>query len=255
MIQNTKKVSKFTTLYQGCPLHKYKLEKQIGEGSTADIYKCRTKNKQTRVIKFFKYECDQETYELSGTNDIHDEIRIHHRLDHPGVVKLFEFGTEGILKLKDGTKIKRNLYYMVEEYVEADLLSLMQRVGRMDENYARNLFQQIVNAVEYIHNQKICHRDLKLENILINHDLQIKVADFGLAVQGNTSSLTDYAGSRGYMAPEIESLENYDGKEADVFAIGVILFTLVTGLQPFERASISDNNFKMFLSGSKEKFF
>ena len=56
------------------------------------------------------------------------------------------------------------------------------------------------------------------------------MADFGLAVQGNTSSLTDYAGSRGYMAPEIESLETYDGKEADVFAIGVILFTLVTGL-------------------------
>ena len=68
------------------------------------------------------------------------------------MVKLFEFGTEGILKLKDGTKLKRSLYYMVEEYVEADLLTLMQSVGRMDENYARNLFQQIVNAVEYIHN-------------------------------------------------------------------------------------------------------
>ena len=81
------------------------------------------------------------------------------------------------------------------------------------------------------------------------------MADFGLAVHGNTSSLTDYAGSRGYMAPEIESLETYDGKEADVFALGIILFTLVTGLSPFETATISDNNFNMFVSCSKEKFF
>ena len=144
---------------------------------------------------------------------------------------------------------------MVEEYVETDLLSLMQTVGRIDERYAKYLFQQLVDAIEYIHRQDICHRDLKLENILITQDLRIKVADFGLAVQGDNETLVDYAGSRGYMSPQIESFEPYSGKESDVFAIGVILFTLVFGLAPFERASISDNNFSIFVRGSKEEFF
>ena len=62
---------------------------------------------------------------MISTLEIHDEIRIHHTLDHPGIVKLFEFGTEGIFKMKNGQKKKEYLYYMVEEYVETDLLSLM----------------------------------------------------------------------------------------------------------------------------------
>ena len=110
-------------------------------------------------------------------------------------------------------------------------------------------------AVEYLHDQDIAHRDLKPENILITSELQIKVADFGLAVQGDIDSLTEYAGSKGYMSPQIENEEAYSAKEADVFALGVILFTLITGFNPFRRANKSDKNFLNLLAGNYDMFF
>ena len=110
-------------------------------------------------------------------------------------------------------------------------------------------------AVEYLHDQDIAHRDLKPENILITSELQIKVADFGLAVQGDIESMTEYAGSKGYMSPQIENEEPYSAKEADVFALGVILFTLITGFNPFRRANKSDKNFLCSCSLRSSSFY
>ena len=105
------------------------MEKQIGEGATADVWRCKSKSNGTRVIKFFKNERVK-----ANRSNIENEISIHYGLDHPGIVKLFEFGSEGVFKFPDGKKKKENLYYMVEEYAETDLLKLLLEVGQMKES-------------------------------------------------------------------------------------------------------------------------
>ena len=88
--------------------------------------------------------------------------------------------------------------------------------------------------MEYLHKNKITHRDLKLENILINKDFNLKIADFGFAYHGkNISCLTEYKGTKTYMAPEMLERKSYDGRKADIFSAGVIIFILVVGLFPF----------------------
>ena len=144
-------------------MNRYKVEKQIGEGATADVWRCSSKTNGVRVIKFFKHEKASIAKE-----SISNEAAIHYGLNHPGIIKLYEFGSEGIFKFADGKKRRETLFYMVEEYAETDLLQLLLKVGKMNEQQTRNLFRQLVDAVEYLHSKDIAHRDLKPENILIN---------------------------------------------------------------------------------------
>ena len=113
----------------------------------------------------------------------------------------------------------------------------------------------MLSAVKHLHEHNIVHRDLKVSNLLLTDKGCLKIADFGLAVQCYIESLTEYAGSKGYMSPQIENEEAYSAKEADVFALGVILFTLVTGFNPFRRANKSDKNFLNLLAGNYDMFF
>ena len=144
---------------------------------------------------------------------------------------------------------------MVLEHAETSLLDHLEVIQKFDESQARQIFTQLVSAVEYLHEKEIVHRDLKPQNILINSGEQIRVADFGLAMQGDCQELDDYAGSKGYMCPEIEEGSPYNGKEADVFSLGVCLFNIATGLNPFQRARLSDKNFKSLVRGNHERFF
>ena len=87
--------------------------------------------------------------------------------------------------------------------------------------------------IEYLHSLGIVHRDLKLENLLVDQDMNIKFVDFGFATNKNIDSLTEFRGTQSYMAPEIRKGEIYDGRSTDIFSMGVILFTLVIGYFPF----------------------
>ena len=106
-----------------------------------------------------------------------------------------------------------------------------------------------------MHNEGIAHRDIKPENILIDKTLNIKIADFGLAINKNISRSTDFVGTKVYMAPEIIERKPYDGVKADIFSVGVVLFAIVNAFMPFKNAKLSDKNYKMLVRGQKDKFF
>ena len=99
---------------------------------------------------------------------------------------------------------------------------------------------QILDAIEYLHSQNITHRDIKPENILVDTNLNIKLLDFGYAANQNIETLSSYRGTKTYMAPEIKKGQVYNGKEVDIFSVGVVLFTLVRGLFPFDEAKHND---------------
>jgi len=92
-------------------------------------------------------------------------------------------------------------------------------------------------VLQYLNSKRVAHRDLKLENILVDNDLNLKVADFGFATYKNISKLQSYRGTKTYMAPEIKDSKTYDGRQVDIFSVGVILFIIVMGIFPFQEFS------------------
>ena len=130
------------------------------------------------------------------------------------------------------------------EYLEGgELLHDLQKNKLYDENKAREIFIQIISAIDYCHKQKIIHRDLKLENILKvnNESNKIKIVDFGIAglYAGRQSEITK-AGSIYYLPPEIFQKKNVGASPAlDIWAIGCILYTMVIGYLPFKDKSES----------------
>ena len=124
---------------------------------------------------------------------------------------------------------------MVLEYAGGELFDYIVQNGRMKEAEARRFFQQMLCAVEYCHRHKIVHRDLKPENLLLDDNLNVKIADFGLSnIMTDGNFLKTSCGSPNYAAPEVIGGKLYAGPEVDVWSCGVILYVLLVGRLPFD---------------------
>ncbi|PKA53565.1 CBL-interacting protein kinase 23 [Apostasia shenzhenica] len=122
--------------------------------------------------------------------------------------------------------------------------------GRMQENEARKYFQQLISAVDYCHSRGVFHRDLKLENLLLDSNGVLKVSDFGLSAlpqqERGDGLLYTTCGTPNYVAPEVISNRGYNGAKADLWSCGVILFVLMAGYLPFEESNLMSLYRKIF---------
>lgn len=129
----------------------------------------------------------------------------------------------------------RQRVYMVGEYASrGDMLHHIQQCGVLEERQARQWLRQTMDAVHYMHQSGLAHRDLKLENLLLDDGWNIKLCDFGFAKALGRNLSQTYCGSKSYAAPEILRGQPYDPVKADVWAMGVILYIMVTGKMPFD---------------------
>ncbi|XP_027290000.1 sperm motility kinase-like [Cricetulus griseus] len=169
----------------------------------------------------------------NGTNNdfsINTEIDMYKTLNHPYIIKLFH-----IINTKEYT------YMVLEHAARGDLVSYIGRVGRLQEEQARHIFTQLVCAVHYCHDNGIAHRDIKLDNILLDDKGSIKLCDFGLATRITLGQGTKgFCGTLEYCAPELFSGKEYDAKAVDIWSLGVVLYTTVTAFFPFSANTFSD---------------
>ena len=114
---------------------------------------------------------------------------------------------------------------------------------------------QLLDMLKYLRKQSVAHRDLKLENILIDEYMNLKVTDFGFAAEDEIKKLDTFLGTKSYMAPEILMKTVYDGHKADIFSLGVILFIMAQGTFPFNEATSQDYFYKYMIQGKHDKYF
>ena len=188
----------------------YELIKILGEGSTAKVWLARLIEEPSKLFaikimnaKFLKME--------SSICSVKKEIKILKGLDHEGIIKLLEFGDSGIITSE--SKLFINQVFIVLEYVEGSLLfDLCKDNGAMGEDVGRYFLRQMIETMEYMNKKGVVHRDIKLENILVDKEMKLKFADFGFATNKSIDSLQSYRGTLSYMAPEIRRHDKYDGR-------------------------------------------
>ncbi|CCU77137.1 Serine threonine protein kinase [Blumeria hordei DH14] len=199
----------------------YQIIRTLGEGSFGKVKLAthRVTNQQVAL----KIIARKKLISRDMAGRVEREIEYLQLLRHPHIIKLY-------------TVIKTPLeIIMVLEYAGDELFDYIVQHGKMKEDEARRFFQQIICAVEYCHRHKIVHRDLKPENLLLDENLNVKIADFGLSnIMTDGNFLKTSCGSPNYAAPEVINGKLYAGPEVDVWSCGVILYVLLVGRLPFD---------------------
>uniref|UniRef100_A0A6Q2X3E3 non-specific serine/threonine protein kinase n=1 Tax=Esox lucius TaxID=8010 RepID=A0A6Q2X3E3_ESOLU len=215
------RISVATTADEQPHIGNYRLLKTIGKGNFAKVKLARhvLTGKEVRI-----------PYCICSVSKLFREVRIMKLLNHPNIVKLFEV-----------IETEKTLYLIMEYASGGEVFDYLVAHGRMKEKEARAKFRQIVSAVQYCHQKCIVHRDLKAENLLLDADMNIKIADFGFSNEFTMGNKLDtFCGSPPYAAPELFQGKKYDGPEVDVWSLGVILYTLVSGSLPFDGQNLKE---------------
>jgi len=209
---------------------KYKIGKTLGHGNFGKVKQA--KHIITGVQVAIKIINRSKIRSQEMSDKVRREIQILTMLKHPHIIRLYEV-------IETPTEI-----FLVLEFVSGgELFDYIVTRGKLHEEEARRVFQQVVSALAYCHHHGVVHRDLKPENLLISGDGSIKVADFGLAnLMQDGEFLRTSCGSPNYAAPEVISGSLYAGPEVDCWSAGVILYALLVGQLPFD----DDVIFKLF---------
>ena len=217
--------------------NKYVILQEKGEGASSNVFLVEDSNtNQIYAAKVLKESSKLFDAEIEILNSLKS-------INNPYIIKLIKNDTGFIIR-KDKPIEKKQ--YLILEYAEkGELFNYISFIRKgFEEKYSKVIFHKILKGVQAFHNAGICHRDLKLENILLDKDYNPKICDFGFATY-NTGNLSNYLGTQNYSAPEILSHKEYDGYKADIFSLGVILFHLVACKPCFAFAHIKNDLYKL----------
>lgn len=224
------KMKKYLTKAENSKIEdNYKIISKLGKGSFGSVFKVRNlKNNEIRALKVIKKS--SITYQDDDQKFL-KEIEILITLDHPNIIKIYEYYTDELN------------YYLITDYISnGELSEYVTKTKVLSEKQTQYIMNQLLCAVNYLHSNSIAHRDIKLENVLVekvtetNNEkmLNIKLIDFGTSnyiKKENNSNFTVKVGSPFYMAPEVLN-KKYNNK-CDIWSCGVIMFILLKGYPPF----------------------
>ncbi|XP_041357351.1 serine/threonine-protein kinase NIM1-like [Gigantopelta aegis] len=214
----------------------YRIRGELGSGNFSQVKMgIHALTKEKVAIKILdKTKLDQKTQRLLSR-----EISSMEQLHHPNIIRLYEV-VETLAKL-----------HIVMEYASGgELFTKISNEGRLPEAEAKPLFAQVVSAVQHMHTLNIIHRDLKAENVFFAAPKLVKVGDFGFSTYSkHDQTLNTFCGSPPYAAPELFKDESYFGMFVDLWALGIMLYFMLTGIMPFRAETVSKLK-KCILDGS-----
>ena len=229
----------------------YKVLRQVGVSEKAQLYLAideQSKKQQKVVLKVF----DQP---LENQGD--EEIEMIKKFNHKNIIG---YVNNGVTEIANESGSKEQVNYLVMEYgAKGDLYDYIANTGSFSEELARFYTVQLMNGLRHMYDKGHCHRDIKLENLMINDKYQLKITDFDTVANiygdNNCGLLSDYCGTRQYMAPELLAKDYYVGEKVDMFALGAMLFMMVTGSAAFVEANRSDERYKFICRKQYAKFW
>ncbi len=189
----------------------------------------------------------------SGMNDIvKNEVEIMKNLNHPNIINLIDFSDTEEHTKPNG--VSTPVFYLALELANGgELFDFIAQTGKFSEKVARYYFHQLCDAFEYLHGNGVSHRDMKPENVMLDNEFNLKLADFGFS--SSKAQNESRKGTDNYMAPEIHLGQKYSGQCVDLFAAGIILFIMVAQHPPFNKASPKDHHYKTISANRSDLFW
>jgi len=215
----------------------YRIGRLLGKGAfgkvnlgihklTGEMVAIKSLNKEYFVDEYSKQKVMQE-------------YSILKRLQHPSVIQLYET-----------FESKKHILFVIELCAGGDLLNYVRRRRKLKENVAKFVFKQLIEGLEHCHNRNVVHRDIKLDNILLNSKGKIKICDFGVSkLVRKGEKMKEQCGTPAYIAPEILLDKGYEGFAVDIWSAGIALHAILYGKVPFKANNMRDLN-KVIMKGS-----
>lgn len=207
----------------------YKLCKTLGEGSFSKVKQAvHIPTGKVYAIKIIDMNLVKEN---KMDKQLEREIKVMKIMNHPNLIKL-----HAVLHSPKN-------YFLVLDLAEGgELFNKLAQDGPLPEAAARSYFQQLIDALDYMHKHNTIHRDLKPENLLLDSEGNLKIADFGLSIMANSSTdlLKTRCGTPNYVAPEIFCSNGYVGPPADLWSAGVILYVMLAAALPFDAPTLPE---------------
>lgn len=206
----------------------YQKIKEVGIGTYAKVITAYSvKEKSVVAIKIISKSSASSTFKRKF---LYREIHVVRGLNHPNLIKYYR-----------SIETTHRIYIVMEYAQNGSLLDMIRREHFFSERKARHVYNQLIDAIEYLHDRGVVHRDIKCENILFDENNVVKIIDFGFASNNKTDRKTfseTYCGSRAYCCPELLKQKPYQPHSADVWASGVVLYAMVYGKLPFDDSDI-----------------
>ncbi|XP_071749104.1 serine/threonine-protein kinase SIK3 [Lepeophtheirus salmonis] len=189
---------------------------------------------------------DKDNLDSENATKMEREIEILRSLGpHPHVIRLVEVMESG-----------RAIYMVTEHAKNGEIFDFVAEKGRLTEGKAGHWFGQILSALDYLHSLGIVHRDLKAENLLLDQEMNVKLADFGFSNYYSPGHLlSTWCGSPPYAAPELFEGKEYIGPKADIWSLGVVLYVLVSGSLPFDAPTLQELKSRVLSCQYRVPFF
>ncbi|KAL6086271.1 hypothetical protein STEG23_035830 [Scotinomys teguina] len=206
------------------PKSQYSLILTIGQGAFSTV-KLAYHHLTRTLVAIKEVDNTQKCRQL-----IWSEVEILQKVQHPNIVRLFE-----VIEM-------RHRFYVITEYAKGgDLLQQVTEEGMLEEGEAQRVFGQLVSAIKYCHSRDVVHLDLQPDNVLLDEEANVKLADFGFATMCRAGMvLRGQCGNTMFNAPEQVLGKGYDGKKVDVWSLGVLLYFITTGYHPFRGSSVEE---------------
>jgi len=224
-------IKEYFRLRNSCPsttLDYYRLIKMIGKGAFGKVYL----GVHLLTGKYVAIKSIEKQYmrDENSKRKVLQEVVILKKVNHKNVIRLLEVFEN-----------KKYLFIVLEYASQGDLLTYVKSRGKLDEKDAKRLFLQITKGIQYCHHSLILHRDVKLDNILLDENSNVKVCDFGVSrFIRKGQIINEQCGTPAYIAPEIIRDKGYEGCYADIWSMGVLLYAMVTGTVPFKATNLED---------------